>query len=132
MAEARDPVPPESEPVVSSTTEQEAREARCLFRHQLFFMLGIFVFIVVGFFAMSSKTGALLVTIGAGVCWTLSGIYAIEGRRHMFAGMRWGSFGQMTVRPHRSTSTGAIVVGVILIVLGVIGFGNLALWIVRS
>ena len=132
MVDARDPVPPESEPVVSSTPETVKRMERCLFRHQLFFMLGIFLFIVVGFFAMGTKVGALVVTIGAGVSWTLSGIYAIEGRRHMFAGMRWTAFGNVRVRPQKSSATGAIVVGVILIVLGAIGFGNLALWLLMS
>jgi hypothetical protein len=132
MAEPRDPHPPDSDVVESSTTDEERWARRCLFRHQLFFMLGIFVFIVVGFFAMGNKLGALSVTIGAGVCWMLSGVYAIEGRRHMFAGARMGSFGQMAIRPNKGAGTGAIVVGVILIVLGVIGFGNVAWWIWRS
>jgi hypothetical protein len=124
--------PPESEPVVSSTPEEEKHARRCLFRHQLFFVLGIFVFIVIGFFAMSSRVGALIVTITAGVCWTLSGVYAIEGRRHTFAGARWTGFRNVVLRPTKRDSKSAIVVGVILIVLGVIGFGNVAWWLIVS
>ena len=127
MADASDPIEPD-EPV-PSTSDVEGLERALLFRHQLFFMLGIFVFIVVGFFAMSTRIGALIVTVVAGTCWTLSGVYAMRARRHMFAGMRWSAFGNVTTRPSKSSPLGATIVGVILMALGTIGFGNLALWL---
>ena len=135
MAEARDPLPPESGVVVSSTSEEEHYRRRCLFRHQLFFMLGVFLFVMGSLFlgfALGGKIAALVVTIGVALSWTLSGVYAIEGRRHMFAGMKSWGYGNVVVRPSRSSATGAIVVGVILVLLGVLGWGSLAFFVAVS
>jgi hypothetical protein len=123
-----DPPPPDPEdddPWSSPAARAERAVRAHLFRHQLFFMLGILLGFI-GAFAggVSLFLSALLFALSA-VSWALSGIFAIAGKRHMFGVVGPMGGGNARVRASGHSPVGSVVVGIILFLLS-LGLVNVA------
>ena len=111
-----DPVPapstPDDDDPLSSPAARAQRAAQVhLFRHQLLFMLGILLGFVAAFAGgLSLVLSALLFGVAA-ICWALSGIFAIAGKRHMFGVVGPMGGGNARVRASGHAPVGSAIVG---------------------
>lgn len=92
-----------------------------LFRHTLFFLLGIGAALIAVFAARGSRTFAATAQLVAALLWIGSGIFAIRGRRHVFGRMRLGLVPGSPGPSGGTSPVGAVLVGAALILVGLAG-----------
>jgi hypothetical protein len=114
----------DDEDLLDSMPPEQRYERACLDRHRALFVGAFGPALIAVWMGRFPLVSAALFGVAA-LCWAVSGLQAIRGRRHMFGMMGGGPWGNVRVSPSQRSPVGAWVVGVILILLAV-GLLNVA------
>jgi uncharacterized membrane protein len=128
---AAPPVPDDDDPWSTPAARAERAVQAHLFRHQLGFMLGILLGFVAAFAGGLSLVLSALLFGAAAICWALSGLFAIAGKRHMFGVVGPMGGGNARVRASGHAPVGSAIVGILLLLLS-LGLLNVAVHVAAA